>query len=221
MPSALRLMLACTFCSIFMFGCDTSHLGPPVPDQDKAQIAPEHVGKREEPVKTRARARGVGQNTHHAPVSSRTAMASSDARAGRTAITSSDARADTTDVWEELSDPKSIFWKGYIQVVGESAPGQIRSMAELAARGMAYGRLVEILVGLAVERETVIRESAVDRDTLTEKVKGVVKMASQCGMKYDKKERSAVVCLRLHLASEHTDPFIQDIFEHVSQQKNR
>ena len=120
--------------------------------------------------------------------------------------------------WQEISDARSIFFNGFIQVVGESAPGQIRPMAELAARSMAQARLLEILVGLTVERETVIRKGVVDCDAIQAAAKGVLKGASQCGMTYDRKERYAIVCLQLHLKSQKIDPFIQELFEHVSQQ---
>ncbi|NDV24709.1 hypothetical protein [Desulfovibrio sp. JC022] len=102
--------------------------------------------------------------------------------------------------FNEISDKNEAFYAGYFQVVGHGE-GDSKSMALLAARSVAQARLVEIINGLQVERQTLVRNGKIKQDIINLKSHGVIRFASVCGEKYSPKSGEAEVCLRLTLRS--------------------
>ncbi|WP_432734571.1 hypothetical protein [Maridesulfovibrio sp. FT414] len=104
------------------------------------------------------------------------------------------------NTFTEISDKNDAFYKGYFQVVGRGS-GESKSMALLAARSVAQARLVEIIEGVEVERNTLIKEGKVQGDIIEAKASGYVKFSSVCGEQYNPETGNAEVCLRLPLRS--------------------
>ncbi|TIH18474.1 hypothetical protein D0S45_04455 [Marinifilum sp. JC120] len=112
----------------------------------------------------------------------------------------------------EISDKEEAFYKGYFQVVGRGN-GESKSMALLAARAVAQARLVEIVEGIEVERNTLVKEGKVQGDIIQTKAKGFVKFSSICGEQYNPATGNAEVCLRLHLKTGRLGDLVEDLIE--------
>ncbi|ACS78943.1 hypothetical protein [Maridesulfovibrio salexigens] len=110
----------------------------------------------------------------------------------------------------EVSNKKEAFDKGYFQVVGRGN-GESKSMALLAARSVAQARLVEIVEGIEVERNTLVKEGKVQGDIIQTKAKGVVKFSSLCGEQYNPATGNAEVCLRLPLKTGGLGDLVEDL----------
>ena len=123
-------------------------------------------------------------------------------------------RCHADEEWKEISDPKNIFWNGYIQVVGESDPGQRPSMAKRLAQMDAYRRLLEILKEIRINSSTTISMGTVTEDVINAKLEGVVRQSSICGFEFNKTDKSGKLCMRLYLKGEE-DRFIKDLYELV------
>ncbi len=98
----------------------------------------------------------------------------------------------------EISDKTDAFNNGYFQVIGRGE-GDTKEMALLAARSVAQARLVEIIYGLEVERDTLVKNGKIEEDVISLKSKGFIKFASVCGEQYNPNTHHAEVCLKLML----------------------
>ncbi|WP_421900635.1 hypothetical protein [Maridesulfovibrio sp.] len=112
----------------------------------------------------------------------------------------------------EVTDREEAFYKGYFQVVGQGN-GESKSMALLAARAVAQARLVEIVEGIEVERNTLVKEGKVHGDIIRTKAKGFVKFSSLCGEQYNPATGNAEVCLRLPLKTGRLGDIVEDLIE--------
>ncbi|WP_415713537.1 hypothetical protein [Maridesulfovibrio sp.] len=98
----------------------------------------------------------------------------------------------------EISDKTDAFNKGYFQVVGQGS-GNNKSMALLAARSVAQARLVEIINGVEVERQTLVDQGKISSDQLQINSSGLVRFASVSAERYNPADKTAEVCMRLSL----------------------
>ncbi len=114
--------------------------------------------------------------------------------------------------YTEISDKNEAFYKGYFQVVGRGN-GESRSMALLAARSVAQARLVEIVEGVELERNTLIKEGKVQGDIIQTKARGFVKFSSLCGEQYNPETGNAEVCLRLPLKTGNLGDLVEGLIE--------
>ncbi|WP_320172926.1 hypothetical protein [Maridesulfovibrio sp.] len=114
--------------------------------------------------------------------------------------------------YTEVSDKKEAFDKGYFQVVGRGN-GESKSMALLAARSVAQARLVEIVEGIEVERNTLVKEGKVQGDIIQTKAKGFIKFFPLCGEQYNPATGNAEVCLRLPLRTGGLGDLVEDLIE--------
>lgn len=79
--------------------------------------------------------------------------------------------------FKEISDKDEVFHAGYFQVVGHGV-GDSKAMSLLAVRSVAQARLIEIINGLQVQRQTSVRNGKIDMDVINLKTQGVVRFAS-------------------------------------------
>ncbi|HEY9844329.1 MAG TPA: hypothetical protein V6D23_27920 [Candidatus Obscuribacterales bacterium] len=101
---------------------------------------------------------------------------------GSAAITSVPTRAD---VVETIGDGKIDWSKGQITVTGSGAPpnksnmsaGQKRLMAQRAAVADAYRQLAELINGVNVDAETVVKDFVTESDIVRTKVSALIKGA--------------------------------------------
>jgi hypothetical protein len=114
----------------------------------------------------------------------------------------------------EIADVKEVFWEGYYQVSGESAPGQPPYLAKIAARIMAQNRLLEILKGLQIDQKTVITNGAVESSVIEAKLEGLVKNVVIQQESYDANTQTAHACVRLYLSDE-SDGIERVVYESV------
>lgn len=112
----------------------------------------------------------------------------------------------------EISDKNQAFYKGCFQTVGRGK-GASKSMALLAARAVAQARLVEIVEGVELERNTMVKQGKVQSDVLQLKAKGFVKFSSLCGEQYNPTTGNAEVCLRLPLKTGGLGDLVEALIE--------
>ena len=107
-------------------------------------------------------------------------------------------RLDITD------NPKEAFMNGYILVMGEGlpspiarTPGQKRLTAERATTVQAYRALAEMLDGVAVVGDTVVKDMVLQYDVVRAAVAGFVRGAQVVYKHWDEKEEVAVVLVKV------------------------
>ncbi|MCS7308114.1 MAG: hypothetical protein NZ526_06160 [Aquificaceae bacterium] len=107
-------------------------------------------------------------------------------------------RLDITD------NPKEAFMNGYILVMGEGlpsptarTPSQKRLTAERAATVQAYRALAEMLDGVAVVGDTVVKDMALQYDVVRAAVAGFVRGAQVVYKHWDEKDEVAVVLVKV------------------------
>lgn len=121
-----------------------------------------------------------------------------------------DERFQKTNQWlnqHKLSvttTPEQGFIDGYILVVAEGLPSQIakttaqkRLTAERAATALAYRQLAEILEGVAVVGDTLVKDAELDYDMVRTAVAGFVKGAQVIHKEYNREEESALVLVKV------------------------
>ncbi|WP_320171867.1 hypothetical protein [Maridesulfovibrio sp.] len=114
--------------------------------------------------------------------------------------------------YTEISSKEQAFYKGYFQTVGRGH-GDSESMALLAARAVAQARMVEIVEGIEVKRNTLVKEGKVHGDIIETSAKGFVKFSSICGEQYNPETGNAEVCLRLPLKTGGLGDLVEDLIE--------
>ncbi|SDL60653.1 hypothetical protein SAMN05660337_3362 [Maridesulfovibrio ferrireducens] len=114
----------------------------------------------------------------------------------------------------EISDKTEAFYKGFFQVVGRGS-GENKAMALLAARSVAQARLVEIINGVEVERQTLVEKGRIKSDQLRLKSSGVIRFASVCGERYNPAENTAEVCMRLALRTGNLEDIVEFLIDNV------
>ncbi|WP_462325227.1 hypothetical protein [Desulfoplanes sp.] len=114
----------------------------------------------------------------------------------------------------EVSDVKEVFWSGYYQVSGQSAPGQPEYLAKIAARIMAQNRILEILKGLEIRQKTVITDGQVESSVIEAKLEGLVKNVVIHQETYDPGTKTATACVRLYL-SDGSDGIERAVYESI------
>jgi len=100
--------------------------------------------------------------------------------------------------------PKQAFVDNYIIVEGEGlpsrdavTPGQKRLTAQRAAHIVAYGRLAEIIDGLAVVGESSTKDLALKYDVIRTAVNGFIKGAQVIYKEYDEEDEAALVLIKI------------------------
>ena len=112
-----------------------------------------------------------------------------------------------TQIVEQMGDKGKINWsEGYIEAVGIGAPperyigkAQARPMALRAAKVDAYRNLLETTKGVRVDSATVVRDFAVESDTINVAVEGLVKGAKLVNQDY-LSDGTVEVTLRMPMA---------------------
>ena len=121
-----------------------------------------------------------------------------------------DARFKTTNEWLKqgnlsvTTSPQQAFVNDYILVVAEGlpsatakSPAQKRLTAERAATALAYRELAEILEGVAVVGDTLVKDAELQYDVVRIAVTGFVKGARIVHKEYNDKEESALVVVKI------------------------
>lgn len=98
-----------------------------------------------------------------------------------------------------ITDPKSIFEKGYIQVTGSSEQGQTQAKALRVAQLVAQRALLETLQGLQLQGKTTIKKGMLESDEIRTSVEGYLQGAVQCGEVFHADKGYAEVCMRVPL----------------------
>ncbi len=100
---------------------------------------------------------------------------------------------------EKLPSNYEIFTKGYVQVMGVSAPGQDQYSAIRAATVIAQRNLLEAIKGVRLYGSTTIRRGITESDIIKSEVDGFLRGAIRCGSKYFP-DGHAEVCLKVYLS---------------------
>ena len=100
---------------------------------------------------------------------------------------------------ENITDPKSIFEKGYIQVTGLSEAGQTQVKALRVAQLVAQRALLETLQGLQLQGQTTVKKGMLASDEIRTTVEGYLKGAIKCGELFHADKGYAEVCMRVPL----------------------
>ncbi|RPI75664.1 MAG: hypothetical protein EHM45_14660 [Desulfobacteraceae bacterium] len=103
------------------------------------------------------------------------------------------------EVPENITDPKGVFEKGYIQVTGLSEQGQTQVKALRVAQLAAQRALLETLQGLQLQGKTTIKKGMLESDEIRTSVEGYLKGAVKCGEVFHADKGYAEVCMRVPL----------------------
>lgn len=102
------------------------------------------------------------------------------------------------------TSPEQAFISDYILVMDEGlpspnakSPAQKRLTAERAATALAYRQLAEILEGVAVVGDTLVRDASLQYDVVRTAVEGFVKGAKIVYKEYNPQEEVAVVFVKI------------------------
>lgn len=113
------------------------------------------------------------------------------------------------DVVQKINADSQIDWtKGFIKVTGSGAPpdkgniAQKRLMALRAAKVDAFRQLLEVINGVHVSSETVVKDFVTESDVIKTKVEGIVKGAEQVGEPRYMSDGSVEVDLQLNIYGE-------------------
>lgn len=121
-----------------------------------------------------------------------------------------DAKFAETNKWLKQNNlqftqsPDDVFLQDYILVYGEGLPfaaskskAQKKTTAIRAAITDAQRKLAEILVGVAVVGETLVKDAQLQSDIVRTAVSGVVRGAAVVRQEYNEAEESALVVMRV------------------------
>lgn len=100
---------------------------------------------------------------------------------------------------QSITQPRQIFEKGYIQVVGSSEAGQSRYRAIRAAEVVAQRDLLEVVQGLKLYGTTSVKDGMLQSDAINTSVEGFLRGAMKYGEHYDPKQGYADVTMRLYI----------------------
>ncbi|BCB96047.1 hypothetical protein JZK55_09690 [Dissulfurispira thermophila] len=102
------------------------------------------------------------------------------------------------------TSPEQAFMNDYILVMAEGLPSpmakssaQKRLTAERAATALAYRQLAEILEGVAVVGDTLVKDAELQYDVVRTAVAGFVKGAQVIYKDYNKQEEVAIVMVKI------------------------
>jgi len=102
------------------------------------------------------------------------------------------------------TSPDQAFTEGHIMVAGEGlaaaaakGPGERRLSAERAATVMAYREMTEMLYGVSVVGDTVVKGASDQHDVVRTAVAGFIKGSEVVHKEYNEKEGVALVILKL------------------------
>jgi len=121
-----------------------------------------------------------------------------------------DARFQTANQWLNQNNlsvttgPEQGFINDYILVASEGlpsatakSPAQKRLTAERAATALAYRQLAEILEGVAVVGDTLVKDAELQYDVVRTAVAGFIKGAKIVYKEYNAQEESALVIVKV------------------------
>ncbi|MBI5195787.1 MAG: hypothetical protein HZA10_05660 [Nitrospirae bacterium] len=121
-----------------------------------------------------------------------------------------DAKFQTVSKWLNQNNltvttsPQQAFVNDYILVAAEglpsptaTSPAKKRLTAERAATTLAYRQLAEILEGVAVVGDTLVKDAELQYDVVRVAVSGFVKGARVVQKEYNEKEESALVIMKI------------------------
>lgn len=124
-----------------------------------------------------------------------------------------DARFQAANEWlnqnnlSVTTSPEQAFVNDYLLVYAEglplptaTTPAKKRLTAIEAAKTLAYRNLAEILDGVAVVGDTLVRDAELQYDVVRKAVTGFVKGAKIVYQKYDDAEGSAIVMLKVGMS---------------------
>ncbi|MDI6777106.1 MAG: hypothetical protein QMD03_07695 [Syntrophales bacterium] len=100
--------------------------------------------------------------------------------------------SEWTEIVQKMGDKGSINWSaGYIEAIGIGAPPQkligtpqVRPMALRAAKMDAYRNLLEIIKGVQINSETLVKDFVVESDIIRSQIEGLVKGAQVVNQDY-------------------------------------
>ncbi|MDP2168618.1 MAG: hypothetical protein Q8J64_09850 [Thermodesulfovibrionales bacterium] len=105
------------------------------------------------------------------------------------------------------TSPEQAFIGDYILVIGEGlpsasskSPAQKRLTAERAATAIAYRALAEMLEGVAVVGDTLVKDAELQYDVVRTAVAGFVKGAQTVYKDYNKEEETALVVVKIGMS---------------------
>lgn len=101
--------------------------------------------------------------------------------------------------WKSVTEANQVFEEGYIQVTGISEEGQKRFAAIRAATVVAQRDILEILEGLRLHGETLVKDGMLQSDQIRTTVEGFVRGAMKCGERYNESKGYAEVCMRVNI----------------------
>lgn len=121
-----------------------------------------------------------------------------------------DARLQTANQWlnqnnlSVTTSPDQAFINDYILVASEGlpspnakSPAQKRLTAERAATALAYRQLAEIIEGVAVVGDTLVKDAELQYDVVRTAVAGFIKGAQVVHKEYNAQEESALVLVKV------------------------
>jgi len=139
-----------------------------------------------------------------------TAVAQQDMMPSQTPTSAIDQRFQMANQWLNQNNlsittsPEQAFMTDYILIAAEGlpsatarTPAQKRLTAERAATTLAYRQLAEILDGVAVVGDTLVKDAELQYDVVRAAVAGFVKGAQVIYKEYNKEEESAIVLVKV------------------------
>ena len=100
--------------------------------------------------------------------------------------------------WQTFIGDKA-FQEGYFQVVGLSGGGQSKFEALRSAKVIAQRDLLEAIQKMPVQWKVTLKDGMQKDNRIQKHVEGFLEGAHQCGQRYNLKDRSGAVCLRLYI----------------------
>lgn len=114
------------------------------------------------------------------------------------------------EVVDSVGSCKINWSQGSITCEGESAEGQDRRSAKIAAKVTAQRNVLEVIKGVRINSMVTVKDGMLSSDVITSRVQGVVRGGQIISNEYDSEDKYAVATIKLQMGEDLLSALLSD-----------
>lgn len=117
---------------------------------------------------------------------------------------------EAREVIDNVGSCKINWSQGSITCQGESAEGQDRRSAKIAAKVTAQRNILEVIKGVRINSMVTVKDGMLSSDVITSRVQGVVRGGQIISNEYDSQDKYAVATIKLKMGKDLLSALLSD-----------
>lgn len=117
---------------------------------------------------------------------------------------------EAREVIDNVGSCKINWSHGSITCQGESAEGQDRRSAKIAAKVTAQRNILEVIKGVRINSMVTVKDGMLSSDVITSRVQGVVRGGQIISNEYDSQDKYAVATIKLKMGKDLLSALLSD-----------